>query len=77
MRKLEIYSHRDDKGPGTTSHVRLSDGVMTVESSVADVVSGETKRLQKRLGRRPTNEEVFNHLAHWSNGYTAGRELVD
>ena len=78
MRQLEIYSHQGDTGPSGVTHVTLSDDgeALAVGPPYDDIVKGQTKRLERFLGRRPTNTEVFEHLASWSNGYTAGREIV-
>jgi hypothetical protein len=56
--------------------VDLADGIlMTSNEVVAKIVEGQRRRLEMHLGRTPTDTELFDHLASWSNGYVGGREL--
>lgn len=79
VRQLEFYDHQHDSGPGQSSpdsRVTLSDdGVLTPAPLVADIVEGQRRRLARYLGRPPSETELFEHLASWSNGYLGGREL--
>lgn len=76
-RRLELIDHQHDVGPGRSpSTVDLAAGVLTTSSDVVtQIVDGQRRRLAMHLGRSPTDTELFEHLAGWSNGYVGGHEL--
>jgi len=77
-RKLEIFEHDYDKGAGKSSQsdtVELRNGKLYVGASAAEIVDSLERRLSHALGHSPTDEEIFNELANYSNGYIGGREI--
>jgi hypothetical protein len=77
MRRGQIYDHSDDQVFG---EVLLSGGTLTVlDAQIEALVDGQRRRLtwfMSESGRpEPTDEQLFDHLVTWSNGYVGGREV--